>query len=481
MTQRRRDAEARISSLLRVFSASLRLCVEILGLIAITLAPAGAQTPHQQLARDIFKELIEINTTDSAGDNTRAAEAMAARFRAAGFPDRDIHVLAPMPRKGNVVVRLRGTGTGKPVLFIGHLDVVEARREDWSFDPFKLIEKDGYFYGRGTSDMKGDAAVLVATFMRLKREGFQPARDLILALTSDEETGPANGADWLVKNHRDLIDAEFCINSDGGGGHIKNGRYIYMSVQAAEKVFLTFKLQVTNPGGHSSRPTRDNAIYHLADGLSRLERFDFPVRVFDVTRATFERAAPLYPGKLGEDMRRIARNPNDAEAIAGLSAVPQWNAQIRTTCVATMLAGGHAENALPQTASAVVNCRLLPVDSPAEVEATLNRVLADAQIKVSVMTPAKPATYKPMNPRVLDAITKATAKMWPGLPVIPGMSAGASDSIFLIAGGIPAYGVSGMFEDEDDERAHGKDERILVKSFDEALQFMDALVREAGK
>ncbi|HUB32265.1 MAG TPA: M20/M25/M40 family metallo-hydrolase [Bryobacteraceae bacterium] len=469
MTTRRRGQSMKA----RPFSPAWRPAAVLLSL----LVPLSAQTPDQQLARDIFKQLIEINTTDSSGDNTRAAEAMAARFRAAGFPPEDIHLLAPTPRKGNLVVRFRGVGTARPVLFLGHLDVVEARRSDWSLDPFHLTEQDGFFYGRGTSDMKGDDAILVSTFLRLKREGFRPSRDLILALTSDEESGPANGADWLVKNHRDLIDAEFCINSDGGGGDIKNGRHLFMSVQAAEKVFLSFRLEVTNPGGHSSLPTRDNAIYHLAGGLSRLGKFDFPVRIFDVTKTMFARTAALYPGQLGADMRRIAQNPDDAQATAGLSDLPQWNAQIRTTCVATMLSGGHAENALPQTASAVVNCRLLPVDSQAEVEKTLVRVLADPEIKVSVMTPAKPVAYKPMNPRVLDAITKATHQVWPGLPVIPGMSAGASDSIYLIAAGIPAYGVSGIFTDEDDQRAHGKDERILVPSFYDALNFADALIR----
>ena len=444
-------------------------------LLLLAIAALFAQ-PQQQEAHDILKELIGINTTDSSGDNTRAAQAMAARFRSAGYPESDIRVLVPdkFPRKGNLVVRLRGTGTAKPVLFIGHLDVVEALRSDWSFDPFQLTEQDGFFYGRGTSDMKGDDAVLISTFLRLKREGYRPSRDLIVALTSDEEGGPSNGIDWLVKNHRDLIDAEFCINLDGGGGHIKTGKHLFMAVQAAEKIFLTFKLEVKNPGGHSSRPSKDNAIYHLADGLSRLGKFDFPVHLFDVTRASFERTAPLYPGQLGEDMKRVVEQ--HPAVIGRLSALPPWNAQLRTTCVATMLSAGHAENALPQTATAVVNCRLLPVDSPEEVEKTLNRVLADPQIKVSVMTPAKPVAYKPMNPQVLAAITTATNKVWPGLPVIPGMTTGASDGIYLISAGIPTYGVSGIFTDEDDNRNHGKDERILVKSFYDALDFEYALV-----
>jgi acetylornithine deacetylase/succinyl-diaminopimelate desuccinylase-like protein len=449
--------------------------------VLLAVAALAAQTPQQQEARDILKELIGINTTDSSGDNTRAAQAMAARFRAAGYPESDVRVLAPdkFPRKGNLVVRLRGTGTAKPILFIGHLDVVEALRSDWSFDPFQLTEKDGFFYGRGTSDMKGDAAVLISTFLRLKREGYRPSRDLIVALTSDEEGGPANGVDWLVKNHRDLIDAEYCINLDGGGGHIKTGKHLFMAVQAAEKVFLTFQLEVKNPGGHSSRPSKDNAIYRLAEGLTRLGKFDFPVHLFDVTRASFERTAPLYPGQLGEDMKRVVEE--HPAVIGRLSALPPWNAQLRTTCVATMISGGHAENALPQTATAVVNCRLLPVDSPEEVEKTLNRVLADPQIKVTVKTPAKPVAYKPMNPQVLAAITSATNKVWPGLPVIPGMTTGASDGIYLISAGIPTYGVSGIFTDEDDNRNHGKDERILIKSFYDALEFEYALVREVGR
>jgi acetylornithine deacetylase/succinyl-diaminopimelate desuccinylase-like protein len=422
-----------------------------------------------------------MNTTDSAGDNTRAAEAMAARFREAGYPEGDVRVLGPVPRKGNLVVRLHGTGAARPILFIGHLDVVEARRADWSFDPFEFRQQDGYFYGRGTSDMKGDDATLVATFLRLKREGFRPVRDLILALTSDEEGGNSNGVDWLVKGHRDLIDAEFCVNADSGGGDIKNGKRVFMSVQAAEKVFLSFKLETSNPGGHSSLPMKDNAIYHLADGLSRLAKFDFPVHLFDVTRASFERMASIYPGQLGADMKAIVQNPNEAAVVSRLSALPQYNAQLRTTCVATMLSGGHAENALPQSAAATVNCRLLPVDKAQDVERTLNQVLADPKIKVSVLTPAKPVPYTPINSKVLAAVTTTTAKFWPGIPVIPRMDTGASDGIYLIGAGMPTYGINGMFGDEDDVRAHGRDERVLVQSFDDAVDFMYTLVTALGK
>jgi acetylornithine deacetylase/succinyl-diaminopimelate desuccinylase-like protein len=449
--------------------------------------PLSAQSPDQQLARDIFKQLIETNTTDSVGDNTRAVEAMAARFRAGGFSGNDVQVLVPkdMPRKGNLVVRLHGTGTQKPILFIGHIDVVEAKRSDWSFDPFVFLEEGGYFYGRGTSDMKGDAAVLVTTFLRLKREGFHPNRDLILALTSDEEGGPGNGVQWLVQEHRDLIDAAFCINSDAGGGHIKNGKRIFMSMEAAEKIFLSFQLETTNAGGHSSLPSKDNAIYHLSAALTRLANFDFPVHLFDVTRTGFERAAPFHEseanGKVAADMRAIAHNPNDAAAAARLSASSYYNAQLRTTCVPTMLSGGHAENALPQLATAVVNCRILPVDKPEDVKNTLKKVFDDPKIKMTELKPAQLTPYTPLDPLVMSAVTKATQDHWPGLPVIPLMETGATDGIWLIHAGIPTYGVSGIFGDEDDVRAHGKDERILVQSFYEALDFMYEVATRLGK
>src|ERR1022692_68664 len=455
---------------------SMRLLAAVLAIL-----PLCAQSPDHTVAREIFQQLIEINTTDSSGDNTRAAEAMAARFRAAGFPETDIHTLAPVARKGNLVVRLHGAGAARPILFLGHLDVVEARRADWSFDPFVFRQQDGYFYGRGTSDMKGDDATLVAAFLRMKRENFQPARDLILALTSDEEGGNSNGAGWLVTQHRDLIDAQFCVNADSGGGHIKNGKPVFMAMQAAEKVFLSFKLEVTNSGGHSSLPTRDNAIYHLADGLSRLGKFDFPVHLFDVTRAAFERGANIYGGQLGADLKALVQNPDDAAAVARLSAIPLYNAQMRTTCVATMLSGCHAQNALPQLASAVVNCRLLPVDKPADIKLTLEQVLADPKITVTEMNQPVTTPYTPIDPKVMAAVTASTNKFWPGLPVVPAMETGATDGTVMIRAGIPTYGVSGMFGDEDDVRAHGRDERILVKSFDEAVDFMYDLITRLAR
>jgi acetylornithine deacetylase/succinyl-diaminopimelate desuccinylase-like protein len=447
----------------------------------LAILPLCAQSPDQRLSREIFQQLIEINTTDSSGDNTRAAEAMAARFRAAEFPESDIHVLAPVARKGNLVVRLHGTGAARPILFLGHLDVVEALRSDWPFDPFVFLQQDGYFYGRGTSDMKGDDATLVAAFLRMKREKFQPARDLILALTSDEEGGPANGVAWLLKQHRDLIDAQFCVNSDGGGGHIKNGKPIFMAMQAAEKVYLSFKLEVTNSGGHSSLPTKDNAIYHLADGLSRLEKSDFPVHLFDVTRAAFDRGANIYGGQLGEDLKTMTLNPDNAAAIERLSAIPLYNAQMRTTCVATMLSAGHAENALPQLATATVNCRLLPVDKPEDIRRTLEQVLADPKITVTEMNQPASTPYTPIDPQVMAAVTASTNKFWPGLPVVPAMETGATDGSRMIRAGIPTYGVSGIFGDEDDVRAHGRSERILVKSFDDAVDFIYDLITRLAK
>jgi acetylornithine deacetylase/succinyl-diaminopimelate desuccinylase-like protein len=440
------------------------------------------QSSEHQLARGILKQLIEIDTTDSVGDNTKAAEAMAARFRDAGYPAADVQVLTPIARKGNLVVRLHGSDSNqKPVLFIGHLDVVEAKRSDWSVDPFVLLEKDGYFYGRGTSDMKADDVTMIMAFLRMKREGFRPSRDLILALTSDEEGGPANGIQFLVKEHRDLIDAAFAINPDSGSGDIKNGKRIYLMMEAAEKVFASFHLEVTNAGGHSSQPTKDNAIYHLAEGLSRLAKFDFPVRLFDVTRSKFEASVPYYDGQLGADMKAVAANPNDTAAIARLSETPQYNATLRTTCVPTLAAAGHAENALPQLATATVNCRVLPVDSVADVEQTLIRVFNDPKIKVTPVKAAVNTPYTPIDPKVLSVVKAATTRNWPGLPVIPQLMLGASDGIYLIHAGIPTYGVGGIFGDEDDVRAHGRDERILTKSFDDAVDFMYDVVTGLAK
>jgi acetylornithine deacetylase/succinyl-diaminopimelate desuccinylase-like protein len=439
--------------------------------------------PHEQQARDIYKELVEINTTDTpAGNVTKAAEAMAERLKAAGFAATDIQVLGPNPKKHNLVFRWHGTGARKPVLLLAHLDVVEAKREDWSFDPFTFLEKDGFFYGRGTSDDKAMAAQFVANLIRLKQEGFTPNRDLILALTPDEEGGDFNGVNWLVKNHRNLIDAEFAVN-EGGGGSMRKGRYLTNEVQASEKIFQNFRLEVTNPGGHSSLPVKENAIYRLSEGLARLEKFDFPIQLNEVTRAYFLRSADVEADpKNAADMRAVARITPDLAAAARLATqVPYWNAMMRTTCGATMLAGGHATNALPQLASANVNCRILPGVSPNAVKDKLGEVLADSKIKVSFVGEATPSEPSPLRTDVMNVVESLTKQMFPGVVVVPVMSTGATDGLYLRNAGIPTYGIDGTFADIDDIRAHGRDERVGVKQFYEGLEFQYALIKSLAK
>ena len=456
--------------------------MRIAGLLLIGGALWGAALDDatRQLSRDIFRELIEINTTDSVGSTTRAAEAMAKRLKDAGFPAADIQVLGPNERKGNMVARLRGAGNKKPVLIIGHLDVVEARREDWTTDPFQFVEKDGYFYGRGTQDMKVDDAILVTTFIRFCREGYRPDRDLILALTADEEGGKSNGVDWLLKNHRELVDAAFVLNSDSGGVTTLNGKAVNVDVEASEKQYADFELTVRNPGGHSSLPTPDNAIYHLTDALSRLERSPFPVELNAVTRTYFERRAPLETAQVKADMNAILRVPPDAEAVARLSQDPRYNSMLRTTCVATRLSGGHANNALPQTAKANGNCRILPGHSPAETERALVRVFDDPKVVVRYIGAIGEADQAPDSkgfpvalptPELLRPLERVAAEMWPGAPVIPEMETGASDSIYTMAAGIPSYGVNGVGIDQNDIRAHGKDERVRVAAYFEGVDF----------
>jgi acetylornithine deacetylase/succinyl-diaminopimelate desuccinylase-like protein len=450
---------------------------------AATLAAASVAAQsgaNDQLARDIFKQLIEIDTTDTpAGNVTAAAEAMAARLRGAGFPAADVQVFGPDPRKHNLVARYRGTGAKRPLLLLAHLDVVAARREDWTTDPFAFLEKDGYFYGRGTTDDKSMAAQFVANLIRLKKEAFTPDRDLILALTADEETGDFNGVDWLVKNHRPLIDAEFAIN-EGGGGNMRKGKYLTNEIQASEKVYQDFRLEVKNAGGHSSLPVKDNAIYHLSMGLARLATFEFPIALNEVTRTYFERSARVEPDpKVAADMKAVAATTPDAAAATRLAAVqPYFNAQMRTTCVATLLEGGHATNALPQMARANVNCRILPGVAPSVVRDTLIKVLADPQISVSFVGEARPSRPSPLRPDVMDVVESLTREMYPGVLVVPVMSTGATDSLYLRNGEIPTYGIDGTFGDMDDVRAHGRDERIGVKQFFEGLEFQYRLIKK---
>jgi len=464
-------------------SLKISLCL-LAGLLSLTAAAQQQLTPSQQLARDIFKELIEINTTDSPEGNVgTAAEAMAGRLRAAGFPESDIKVLGPVPNKRNMVARLHGRDpNAKPILFIGHLDVVQALKQDWApnLDPFKLNEIDGYFYGRGTSDIKEGDTFLVTSFIRLKQEGWVPPRDLILALTADEEGGDYNGVQWLLKNHRELIDAEYSINPDAGDFLSHNGKRQLLGMQTSEKNYVDFQLEVKSDGGHSSRPSKDNAIYHLAAGLERLSTFDFPVELNETTRIYFERTASLQNAATAADFRAVAKNPNDRAAVARLAVSPFYNALMRTTCVATRLEGGHANNALPQTARAIVNCRMLPSDSVQQVQSTLKKVLADDRISVTVVGEAVPAPASELNPRIMHKLEELSAKLYGGIPVVPQMDTGASDGKYLRIGGIPTYGVPGLFVDIDDVRAHGKDERIGVKDFYDGVDFYYLFIKSVA-
>ena len=447
----------------------------------ISVSTAQLDEATKKLSHDIFQQLIEINTTDSVGSVTRASEAMAQRFREAGFADSDLQILGPNDRKKNLVVRLHGTGKHKPILLIGHLDVVEAHPEDWSTDPFRFVEKDGFYYGRGTQDMKSGDAIMVTTLIRFKQEGYVPQRDIILALTADEEGGRSNGVDWLLKNHRDLVDAELVFNSDGGGILSDHGKPVMMTVDATEKLYADFRLSVTNPGGHSSLPVPDNAIYHLADGLARLEHYHFPFELNEVTRVYYEQMAKVETPQRAADMKAILRNPPDEAAIARLSEDPIDNSTLHTTCVATRLNAGHANNALPQRAEANVNCRILPGHSAEEVRQELIRVFADPKISVRYVNnfgstfdtapERKSFPPPPLGRDVFQPLDKITSEMWPGTPVVPDMATGASDGIYTMSAGLPTYGITGIAVDRDDIRAHGRDERLGIQSYFEGVDF----------
>jgi acetylornithine deacetylase/succinyl-diaminopimelate desuccinylase-like protein len=457
------------------------IVLPILVLLSSAALSAQVNDSTKQLSHDIFKQLVEINTTDSVGSTTVAADAMAKRLLDAGFPADDVHVLGPDPRKGNLVARIHGTGAQKPILFICHLDVVEARREDWSMDPFQFVERDGYFYGRGTGDIKDGDAFLVTTFIRLKQENYKPDRDLILALTADEEGGTFNGVDWLLKNHHDMIEAEYVINPDAGDFELDHGKRILIGIQASEKLYQDYDLKVTNPGGHSSLPTTENAIYELAEGLTRLQHYQFPFELNEVTRAYFAREAEILGGQTGADMMAILQDPPDPAAIARLSAIPFYNGRMRTTCVATRLDAGHANNALPGMARANVNCRIMPGHSPGEIQATLIKVLDNQKIVVTHATDLASGGISnppsPLRPDLMNALQKVSSQMWPRVPIVPVMDAGASDSAISRAAGLPTYGLPGLFMDVDDDRSHGRDERIRVASFYDGVDFYYRLIK----
>ena len=446
-------------------------------------APLLAQTAplppaaDQQLAHDVFKQLVEIKSGYTTGSTTPVAEAAAARLRAAGFPDFDIFIGGPAPNKYNLVARLHGSGAHRPLLLLAHEDVVEAKPEDWSpgLDPFTFNERDGYFYGRGTADDKAQAAIWVATLIRMKREGFTPDRDIILALTADEEGGGRySGIQWLLKNHRDLVDAELALN-EGGYGEISHGRKISNDLQAAEKYMVTFHLEVHNKGGHSSLPVPNNAIYHLAGALTRIADFGFPLKTNEVTSAYFRQMSRIETGPAGQALEGFDGTKTSLQRAAAAS--PTWNSMLRTTCVATQIQGGHAINALPQLAAATINCRLLPEDSVEYVQQTLTRIIGDPQVAISILGEVNKGPASPLNPAVVKAVADATRQEWPNIPVVPTMLTGATDGLYLRSAGIPTYGVQGLFMDRDDIRFHGRDERMLVTSFYEGQQFLYTLVK----
>jgi acetylornithine deacetylase/succinyl-diaminopimelate desuccinylase-like protein len=448
-------------------------------LTSVALAqPASPIMPpvDRQLARDIFQQFVEIRSGYTTGSTTPVAEAAAARLRAAGFAAADIFMGGAIPTKQNLVVRLRGSGLHRPVLLLAHEDVVEARREDWSLDPYVFTEKDGYFYGRGTSDDKNQAAAWIADLIRMKREGFVPDRDIIVALTADEEGGgPYSGIQWLLKNHRELIDAEFALN-EGGYGELSRGNRLSNDLQAGEKYVIDLRLEVHNKGGHSSLPVPDNAIYRLAAALTRLGNFGFPLKTNDATAAYFRQMASIESGPAAAALKGFdATGQGSLERAAAAS--PTWNAVLRTTCVATQLEGGHALNALPQLAAANINCRVLPEDSVEYVQSTLKRVINDDQVSIAITNQVIKAPASPLNPEIVDAVKSATQRLWPGVPVVPIMVPYATDGAYLRAAGIPTYGVQGFFMDRDDIRFHGRDERLLTKSFFEGTQFLYELVK----
>jgi acetylornithine deacetylase/succinyl-diaminopimelate desuccinylase-like protein len=472
----------------------------ILALAALVPASLLAQSPlpttsaeDRALARSILKEIIETNTTDTPrGSVTAGTAAMQKRFLDAGFTPEDVHLLGPDPRKQNLVVRIHaaGTPTGKPVLFLCHMDVVEALRSDWTTDPFELVEKDGFFYARGTQDMKEGDAAMVATFLRLHRDGYKPKRDLILALTADEEGGKFNGAHWLVDNHRELVDAMFVINLDAGGVELVHGRAILAAVEATEKIYSDFQITALNRGGHSSLPRPDNAIYEMTAALIKLAAYTFPFEMNEVTKAYFGKLAEQETGRAAADMRAILATPPDLAAVARLSAEPSFNSNFRTTCVATRINAGHANNALPQTAQANVNCRIFPGHSPEEIRKQLIEIFADDKLAVKYVSDSyevldtapdrEPIVPPAPIPEVFEPLTRLTNAIWPGIPITPVMENGASDSIYFAQAGIPCYGYSAIAIERGDYRAHGRDERLPVDSFFKSLDFFYAFTKALG-
>jgi acetylornithine deacetylase/succinyl-diaminopimelate desuccinylase-like protein len=464
----------------KFFQAFVVLAAIFLFTNTTTHAQSLRPDSEKQLAHDIYKEFVEVRSGYNTGSTTPVAEAAAARLKAAGFPDSDIALGGAIDKKGNLVVRYHGTGARKPLLLLAHTDVVEAKREDWTLDPFVLTEKDGYFYGRGTGDDKAQAAIWIANLIQYKKEGFKPDRDIIVALTADEEGGgPYSGIDWLIKNHRDEIDAEYALN-EGGWGESLDGKKISNDVQVSEKYVINFRFEVHNKGGHSSLPVPDNAIYHLAEALDKLSKFGFPLKLNDVTKAYFTAMAKIETGPNQDDLAKVAAGDHAAmERLAAKS--PQVNATLRTTCVATQLEGGHAVNALPQLAAATVNCRVLPEDSPEYVQNTLEQIVGDDEVSIKMTEEPLAGPASAIRPDLFKAITDSSNKVFPGVPVVPMMVMGATDGKYLRIAGIPTYGVQGLFFDRNDIRFHGRDERVPVQSFYEGQAFLYDLVKQLSK
>lgn len=442
----------------------------------------GPLRPDQAVFRDLYKELVETNTTLSSGSCTLAAERIAAHLKAAGFADQDLTLFSgpEHPKEGGIVAVLPGTSkTAKPMLLLGHLDVVEARRADWSRDPFTLVEENGYFYGRGTADMKGMDATWVDALMRFRRAGFHPKRTIKMALTCGEETTYAfNGAEWLAKNRPELIAAAFALNEGGGGRTDGHGKLLVESMQVGEKASQNYRLETVNPGGHSSIPIRDNAIYELADALVKVRDYEFPMKFTETTRTYFAKAGAARDDELGHAMVALANNPEDQAAAALVSRDRGYHSMLRTTCVATLLDGGHANNALPQRAGANVNCRIFPGETVEGTRAALTTAIDDPRLTITPVPPVRPvARPPPLDPKIIGPAEKLVAKYFPGVPLVPTMSTGATDGIYLEAIGIPVYGVPGAWGDPDGNGAHGLNERRSVRAVFVGRDFLTDLIK----
>jgi len=457
------------------FPAILSLC----SLLVFQAANAQRNIPEddRELLHEIYKELIEYKTTVEEENNTIAAEGMAAWLQAAGFPAEDIFIGGALPHKGNVVARYRGTGVKEPIVMMAHLDVVTAQRDDWNLDPFVLNEDEDYYYGRGTIDDKAMAAIFIANLIRFKREGYVPDRDFIVALTSDEESGGSNGVGWLLENQPGLIQGALAIN-EGGYGLLQDGQPLANTIQIAEKIYATFRVTAKNPGGHSSLPRDDNAIYDLAEALLRIRDFKFPVELNHVMRVSFERQAEINTGQRAEDFRALLESPIPQDSLDRLSAEAAINAQLRTTAVATLLDGGHAPNALPQTAVANVNVRMLPGSDPQEVLETLIAVVDNPELLVEYRGGGSITDPSPLSEEIMAAVETVTEAMWPGVTVMPTMSTGATDGARMRRAGIPTYGTSGLFVDRNDMRIHGQDERLLKESLYGGYDYLYSVAKE---